>query len=70
VSVRCHGAAQHVHHRKLRRHGDHRPANLLHVCYACHDAIHSSWYAATAYARHFLLRSYQDPEAHPVQHAA
>jgi hypothetical protein len=70
VSPRCHGTAQHVHHRKLRRHGDHSAENLLHVCHACHDAIHSSWYAATAYARHFLLRSHEDPEEYPVRHAA
>jgi hypothetical protein len=70
VADRCRGVGQHMHHRKLRRHGDHRPANLLHVCHACHAAIHSSPFAREAYARRFLLRSHMDPVAEPVRVAA
>lgn len=70
VAERCRGLGQHVHHRKLRRHGDHRPVNLLHVCLACHAHIHSSPFAREAYARRFLLRSHMDPEAEPVRAAA
>lgn len=32
--------ATHLHHRKFRRHRDHRIQNALHVCDRCHDVIH------------------------------
>lgn len=52
--------AHHMHHRLLRRHGDHRPINLLHVCHACHTAIHADpdW----AYDHGYLVRSWQRPD--------
>lgn len=56
----CTGAAAHVHHRKLRRFGDHRPVNLLDVCHVCHDYIHG--HVRWAYDHGWLVRSHDDPE--------
>lgn len=58
--------AVHLHHRKLRRHGDHRIVNALHVCHECHHKIHHapSW----AYTRGFLVRSHRDPADVAVRH--
>lgn len=61
----CTGRAAHVHHRKLRRHGDHRPVNLLHVCVMCHDAIHGN--VERAYGYGWLIPSYGVPEDIPVR---
>lgn len=65
VSWECAGMAQHLHHRKRRRHGDHTAANLLHVCWSCHDVIHNpSWAGLAAdwsYRCGYLLRSTDDP---------
>lgn len=36
----CTGQAAEFHHRKLRRHGDNREVNCLHVCDPCHDHVH------------------------------
>lgn len=60
----CSGTAQHIHHRKLRRFGDHRPVNLLHVCQVCHTAIHAR--PADSYAAGFLVRGTADPADVPV----
>lgn len=38
---KCAGRATQVHHRKLRRHRDHRVVNGLHVCDSCHRKIHN-----------------------------
>lgn len=59
----CMGRAGQMHHRKLRRHGDHRPVNALHVCQSCHDYIHlhPKW----ARTLGLLLRSSADPDAVP-----
>lgn len=57
--------AQHLHHRKLRRHGDHRIVNALHVCDDCHRKIHAapSW----SYSRGFIVRAHLDPADVPVR---
>jgi hypothetical protein len=36
----CGQRATHIHHRQLRRYGDHQAANLLHVDALCHRRIH------------------------------
>lgn len=62
----CTGRAQHRHHRKLRRHGDERPVNLLPVCFACHEFIHRN----VAWARSWglIVPSWADPlDVHPHQ---
>ena len=55
----CDGAAAHMHHRQLRRHGDNTAANLLAVCVYCHSWIH----AHPAAARDFglIVRSWENP---------
>lgn len=60
----CEGRAMHVHHRKLRRHGDERVEALLDVCFRCHDLIHKI--GGEAYKRGLLVRSYDDPAMVPV----
>lgn len=61
----CNGHGEHVHHRKLRRHNDHRPVNLLHVCLFCHTAIHAT--VARSYERGWLVRAHEDPEDIPAR---
>lgn len=62
----CTGRATEFHHRKLRRHGDHTLANLLHACYGCHhDKIHND--VMKAYMMGWLVRSTLDPANVPVR---
>lgn len=56
-----------VHHRKLRRHGDHKAANLAHLCHLCHMDVHA--HPADSYATGFMVRSVNDPRVVPVRHA-
>jgi len=52
----CAGTADHVHHRVQRSlGGDDALDNLLTVCFACHDWIHTN--VALALARGWLRRS-------------
>jgi len=51
--------AVHIHHRKLRRFGDHSLINLLHVCSECHNSIHAN--PTDSYGRGLLVHSYDDP---------
>jgi len=51
--------ATHRHHRKLRRHGDETPANILEVGVELHDAIHRN--PALAYEHGLLVHSWDDP---------
>lgn len=60
----CQGRGHHLHHRKLRRHGDHRAINGLHVCAPCHSDIHSM--GAAAYELGLLVHSWDDPADIPV----
>jgi len=60
----CDGRGRHLHHRKLRRHGNHTAANGLHVCPICHDQIHAN--PAMSYERGLLVHSWADPVDIPV----
>jgi len=44
--IGCSQRAAHIHHRKLRGHGDHTEQNALHVCLACHVRVHGLGAAA------------------------
>src|SRR4051794_9411784 len=68
VRARAHGRCElcgatgtAVHHRKLRRHGDHSVPNLVLLCGTCHSKVHTrgSW----SYENGWLLRAHQDPAA-------
>lgn len=61
-----------LHHRKRRSQGvDNSPANLVslcgHGCSQCHGLVHSE--VAEARLTGFLLRSTENPEEVPVEHA-
>jgi hypothetical protein len=60
----CTHKASQFHHRKLRRHGDHRHQNCLHVCLECHATIHSQ--VEVSYVMGWLVPSHADPEKVPV----
>lgn len=65
----CDGRPWQAHHRKLRRHGDHRDVNGLWVCTPCHTAIHAN--VAWAYRHGLLVGSTRDPATVPVvRHAS
>lgn len=67
VCERCGmAAATDMHHRKLRRHGDHDPANLVHLCRACHGAVHAK--PEAAHAAGFIVWRHEDPRALPIEH--
>lgn len=61
VAIVCGGRGVHenTHHRKLRRFNDHRPVNLLAVCFRCHDWIHT--HVNLSYRNGYLVRSHDDP---------
>ena len=59
----CLGVGTSMHHRKLRRHGDHRPCNLIHVCAAMHALIHH--YTWESYEEGWLVKAEDDPAAIP-----
>ena len=62
----CGRDAVHTHHRKLRSQGgDESADNLLRVCLECHTYIHAE--PASAYAMGWLVKSYEDPSAVPVE---
>lgn len=58
------GLHQNTHHRKLRRFKDHRPVNLIAVCFACHEYIHH--HVLEANARGYLVWSWLDPADIPI----
>lgn len=60
----CQGRGRHLHHRKLRRHGDHTAVNGLHVCVKCHHQIHK--HPARSYEAGLLVHSWDDPAAIPL----
>lgn len=68
VCERC-GAARATdkHHRKLRRHGDHAPANLVDLCRDCHAWAHN--HPALARAEGFIVSSWENPRRMPILHA-
>lgn len=61
----CNFMADQMHHRKLRRFGDHRAVNALHVCNTHHAWIHANPYES--YASGLLVRSTLDPADVPVE---
>jgi len=60
----CEGRGVHLHHRKLRRHGDHRTVNGLHVCRSCHDRIHN--HPGEAFELGLLVHPWDDPAHIPL----
>ena len=60
----CTEPGQHLHHRQLRRAGDHSAANLVHLCNTCHRRIHGhvSWSLQTGW----LVSQYRDPARVPL----
>ena len=61
----CTGKAAEFHHRKLRRHKDHRDVNCLHACLACHDHIHDN--PTKSYLMGWLVHEWMDPALVPVK---
>ena len=51
--------ASHLHHRQLRRHGNHTVENLIHCCAKCHGEIHSN--VEVALMLGWLVPSWADP---------
>lgn len=67
VCERCGQArASDMHHRQLRRHGDHAPANLVHLCRVCHAAVHAK--PEAAHAAGFIVWRHEDPRETPIDH--
>ena len=67
--VKCSGAANDVHHRKLKGIGGSKlldiPENLVSLCRNCHTVIHLK--PAQAYDTGFIVHSWEDPEKVPVK---
>lgn len=57
----CGASGTAVHHRKLRRHGDHSVPNLVLLCATCHSRVHTR--GRWSYETGWLLRAHQDPAA-------
>ena len=57
----CGITGQHMHHRQLRRAGDHSAANIVHLCFLCHRRAHGhpDWALSTGW-----LVSQYDTAAH------
>ena len=59
--VRCGGEGWHVHHRQLRAQGGaHGLENLILMCRACHDTVHSER-AVVGEPGGFIVPSWADP---------
>ena len=63
--LKCNKIATSMHHRKLRRHGDHRAVNCIHLDRGCHDWIHA--HVFESYQLGWLVRSTLDPADVPVE---
>lgn len=61
----CRGRGFEMHHRQLRRWGDHTETNALHVCTPCHTDIHQM--GDRAYELGLLVHGWDDPATIPVQ---
>lgn len=57
----CRGRATEFHHRRLRRSGDHRYENCLHLCLACHTWVHD--HPAAAKEGGWIVPQWLDPAA-------
>ncbi|GAA3009264.1 HNH endonuclease [Microbacterium aurantiacum] len=62
----CARRATDVHHRQLRRHGDHQPANLVDLCRECHEWAHK--HPAEARESGFIVSGRIDPRSVTLQH--
>jgi hypothetical protein len=60
----CTGRASQIHHRKLRRHGDHRLITALHLCLECHAFAHD--HPEFSYRMGLLVQAHRDPKTVPV----
>lgn len=60
----CGEKAQHMHHRQLRRGGDHSAANLVHLCNICHRRVHS--HPTWAYTTGWLVPQHANPAYEPL----
>ena len=56
--------ATHVHHRQLRRSGDHSAPNLLDLCSTCHSRLHNR--VRYALDTGFIVSAYDDPAMREV----
>ena len=59
----CRFVPNHLHHRKLRRFGDHSFWNLVFICTACHDYAHA--HALEAYEKGWLVSAEGNPTTTP-----
>lgn len=55
-----------LHHRKARRHRDHRVENALHLCRRHHDLLGTAGVRATALVYGWIVPSGRDPARTPV----
>ena len=56
----CQGRAAHLHHRQLRSQGGQdTEANLLHLCFKCHEWAHL--HPKEANEKGLIVKSWQDP---------
>lgn len=62
----CCGTVQatHMHHRQLRRSGDHTAPNLLHLCSMCHTRLHG--HVRYALDQGFIVSAYDTPAMREV----
>lgn len=56
--------ATHIHHRQLRRGGNHLPPNLLDLCSSCHTRLHG--HVRYALDQGFIVSAYDDPAMREV----
>jgi hypothetical protein len=56
--------ATHIHHRQLRRSGDHTVPNLLHLCGFCHTRLHG--HVRYALDQGFIVSAYDNPAMREV----
>ena len=61
----CGGAGEHLHHRQLRRGGDHSAANLVDLCNYCHRRIHG--HVAWSTEHGWLVSQYGRAGATPIE---
>lgn len=60
----CGGPGQHLHHRQLRRGGDHSAANLVHLCNVCHVRVHG--HSAWSFEQGWLVSQYSSAATVPL----
>jgi hypothetical protein len=60
----CRALAEHRHHRRLRRSGDHRVSNILMLCASHHSWAHT--HVAEAMGKGWIVSQQREPEQTPV----